>query len=78
MAVEKNRHNEKYYLDKVHAEETENKSKEDRLSEAAETINILQLQLLNKNDNINSLKNDYERLKSEVAYLTDQQEILKR
>lgn len=43
MAVEKNRHNEKYYLDKVHAEETENKSKEDRLSEAAETINILQL-----------------------------------
>ena len=55
MAVEKNRHNEQFFSDKVKAEESANKAKESKLTEAGDKISQLQLNLMEKDEKINTL-----------------------
>ena len=61
MALEKSRHSEQYFTEKVQTEESANKIKENRLNEANNAINKLQIEIIEKDEKLANLKNEMSR-----------------
>lgn len=72
MALEKSRHSEQYFTEKVQTEESANKIKENRLNEANNVINKLQIEIIEKDEKLANLKNEMSRALSQIEYVKEQ------